>query len=182
MSGDDRAVPRGRVRRTMPVAGFTARAAGGRRGRSGTLTRRGHTGRSRCRTRLWGSGTGAGARPATRRGCTGCDRADGRARGWSWPGTGAGNRYARVRWCARWSGSDAGVRAHVAGCQVGVAPADRCGRRALPGRRRRAGARLGSVVTGDGRHSVGRVAATEVPARPVLVGGHRSKLPSGPGG
>ncbi|SCX15870.1 ABC1 kinase family protein [Mycolicibacterium fluoranthenivorans] len=30
MSGDDRAVPRGRVRRTMPVAGFTARAAGGR--------------------------------------------------------------------------------------------------------------------------------------------------------
>jgi predicted unusual protein kinase regulating ubiquinone biosynthesis (AarF/ABC1/UbiB family) len=30
MSDNDRAVPRGRIRRTMPVAGFTARAAGGR--------------------------------------------------------------------------------------------------------------------------------------------------------
>ncbi len=30
MPDDNRAVPRGRIRRTMPVAGFTARAAGGR--------------------------------------------------------------------------------------------------------------------------------------------------------
>ncbi len=30
MPQDDRPVPRGRVRRTMPLAGFTARAAGGR--------------------------------------------------------------------------------------------------------------------------------------------------------
>ena len=30
MADPDRPVPRGRIRRTMPVAGFTARAAGGR--------------------------------------------------------------------------------------------------------------------------------------------------------
>ncbi|MEZ0051318.1 putative unusual protein kinase regulating ubiquinone biosynthesis (AarF/ABC1/UbiB family) [Mycobacterium sp. MAA66] len=30
MAANDKAVPRGRIRRTMPVAGFTARAAGGR--------------------------------------------------------------------------------------------------------------------------------------------------------